>query len=240
MVVPFRRSPLPLRSVLLGALVLSTGCHYVKRDDFDSELARVRQEMTTGDQRVAGQASAEVRALEARMDARFQTLEQSLRTMEDEFGAQIDRIQGSLRVHAPVHFGFDESGLGSDEVPVLDRLAQVLKEHYPEALITVEGFTDPAGSRAYNQRLGQKRADEVRNYLVTTGGLSPDQVKAVSYGEDTARLVLPGASGRDAGRENRRAVIVIDDPMAGRANRAVTEQTTTDAKTPVRVTDLIG
>ena len=217
---PFRRSPLPLRSVLLAAVLSTAGCHYVKRDDFDTELARVRQEMATGDQRVASQASSQVSALEARMDARFQALEQGLRTMEDEFGARVDRLEGSLRVHTPLHFGFDESALGSDEVPVLGRLAEVLKEHYPEALITVEGFTDPAGSRAYNLRLGQQRAEEVRSYLITAGGLSPDQVKAVSYGEDTARLVLPGAAGRgDLGRLNRRAVIVIDHSDAGAAQR---------------------
>jgi peptidoglycan-associated lipoprotein len=233
MVDPFRRPPLPLRSVLLGALVLTAGCHYVKRDDFDSELARVRQDMATGDQRVAGQ----VTALEARMDARFQALEQGLRTMEDEFGARVDRIEGSLRVHTPLHFGFNESSLQSDELPVLERLASVLKDYYPEAVVTVEGFTDPAGSRAYNLQLGQKRAEEVRSYLISSGGLSPDQVRAVSYGEETARLILPGAAGPgDAGRENRRAVIVIDDPQAGAARRAVTEDAT-GAKT---TTDVIG
>ena len=219
MVDPFRRPPLPLRSVLLGAVLLTAGCHYVKRDDFDTEMALVRQEMANGDQRVAGQVSA----LESRVDAqeaRFLQLEQNLRTMEDEFGARVDRIEGQLRVHTPVHFGFNESTLESDEVPVLGRLAEVLREYYPEALITVEGFTDPAGSRAYNMRLGQQRAEEVRSYLVTSGGLSPDQVKAVSYGEDTARLILRGAAGPgDLGRENRRAVIVIDHSDASATQR---------------------
>jgi peptidoglycan-associated lipoprotein len=227
MVDPFRRSPLPLRSVLLGALLLTAGCHYVKRDDFDTELARVRQEMANGDQRVAGQ----VTALEARVDAqeaRFLTLEQNLRTMEDEFGARVDRIEGQLRVHTPVHFGFNEATLESDEVPVLGRLAEVLREYYPEALITVEGFTDPAGSRAYNMRLGQQRAEEVRSYLITSGGLAPDQVKAVSYGEDTSRLVLPGAAGPgDLGRENRRAVIVIDHSDASATQRVTSAPPTT-------------
>ena len=219
MVDPFRRPPLPLRSVLLGAVLLTAGCHYVKRDDFDTEMALVRQEMANGDQRVAGQVSA----LESRVDAqeaRFLQLEQNLRTMEDQFGARVDRIEGQLRVHTPVHFGFNESTLESDEVPVLGRLAEVLREYYPEALITVEGFTDPAGSRAYNMRLGQQRAEEVRSYLVTSGGLSPDQVKAVSYGEDTARLILRGAAGPgDLGRENRRAVIVIDHSDASATQR---------------------
>jgi peptidoglycan-associated lipoprotein len=183
-----------------------------------------------------------VSALEARTDQRFQALEQSLRTMEDEFGARVDRIEGSLRVHTPVSFGFDDASLGAEEVTVLDRIASVLREYYPEAVVTVEGFTDPAGSRAYNQRLGQRRADEVRSYLVTTGGLSPDQVRAVSYGEDTSRLILPGAAGPgDAGRENRRAVIVIDDPSAGRAPRAVTEAEPTSGRANgAKTSEVIG
>jgi peptidoglycan-associated lipoprotein len=91
----------------------------------------------------------------------------------------------------------------------------VLSEYYPEALITVEGFTDPSGSAAYNLRLGQARADNVRGYLVTQSGLSDGQVRSVSYGEDTSRLVRPGAQGPGMeGRENRRVVIVIDHPDA--------------------------
>ena len=232
MVDSFRRPPLPLRSVLLGAVVLSAGCHYVKRDDFQAEIANVRQEMVAGDEQVAGQ----VTALEARTDARMQALEQGLRTFEEQYsalGARVDRIEGSLRVHTPVTFGFNESTLDAEQVGALDRIASVLKEYYPTAVLTVEGFTDPAGSRAYNMRLGQQRADEVRAYLINSGGLSPDQVRAVSYGEDTQRLIFPGAKGPgDQGRENRRAVIVIDDPVNGGAQRAVTDsQDATQATT---------
>ena len=222
MVDLFRRTPLPLRSVLLGALVLTAGCHYVKRDDFNAEMARLRQDMAAADQRVAAQAGSQVSALDAKTDSRMQALEQGLHQFEDEFGARVDRIEGALRVQAPVHFGFDDTTLQPEELPVLERLAGVLKEYYPNALLTVEGFTDPAGSRAYNQKLGQKRAEEVRSYLITTGGLSPDQVRAVSYGETRDRLLVPAAGPGDAGRENRRAVIVIEDPDAGTARRAVT------------------
>jgi peptidoglycan-associated lipoprotein len=96
---------------------------------------------------------------------------------------------------------------------LVDRLASVLREYYPEALITVEGFTDPAGSVAYNLALGQRRADEVRTHLLGQG-MAPGQVRAISYGKDTSRLVRPGARGPEAGAENRRVVIVIDHPNA--------------------------
>jgi peptidoglycan-associated lipoprotein len=212
---------LPLRLGLLGTLFLASACSYVKRDDFESEVARLRQEMTAGDQQIAG----EVRSLEARMDARMNALDRALDDLEVEFGARVERIESSLRVHAPVHFGFDDARLDPDQVAVLDRLASVLREHYPEALVTVEGFTDPAGSAAYNLRLGRARADEVRSYLISQGGLSATQIRAVSYGEAAERQVVPGAAGPGAaGRENRRAVIVIDHPDAGAMRGMVTEE----------------
>ncbi|WP_274382278.1 OmpA family protein [Pseudoxanthomonas wuyuanensis] len=87
------------------------------------------------------------------------------------------------------------------------RPCRVIRSSHTDALITVEGFTDPAGSIAFNKRLGQKRADAIRDYLVSSGGLSAQQVRAVSYGEDSNRQVHPGAVG-EAGRGNRRVVLV--------------------------------
>ena len=218
--VSTRTSPLSFRTALLGALLLSGACSYVKQDDFVSEVARLRQEMMADDDRVVG----EVRALESRMEARMDALDVALEDLENEFGARVERIETSLRVHAPVYFGFDDAQLEGNQVAVLDRLAAVLQEHYPEALITVEGFADPAGSTAYNLRLGKLRAEEVRSYLISRGGLSEQQVRAVSYGEEVDRQVVPGAAGPgEAGRENRRAVIVIDHPDVDDVARMVTE-----------------
>jgi peptidoglycan-associated lipoprotein len=76
-------------------------------------------------------------------------------------------------------------------------------------VVTVEGFADPAGSTRYNRQLGKRRADGVRDYLVTTGGLPAGQVRTVSYGEDANRLVVPGGV-KDAGLPNRRVSLVID------------------------------
>lgn len=77
--------------------------------------------------------------------------------------------------------------------------------------MTVEGFTDPAGTASYNKRLGQHRADAVKEYLATAGGFETTQLKAVSYGEARNRQVAPGARGPgDEGLENRRVALVID------------------------------
>jgi peptidoglycan-associated lipoprotein len=110
-----------------------------------------------------------------------------------------------------VHFDFASSELREDDRPVLDRFASVVTEYYPGALVTVEGFTDPSGSAAYNLQLGKRRAEAVQEYLATSGGLTADNLKAVSYGEVRNRQVVRGAQGPgEQGIENRRVALVID------------------------------
>jgi peptidoglycan-associated lipoprotein len=85
----------------------------------------------------------------------------------------------------------------------------MVSKNYPQAVVTVEGFTDPSGSASYNMRLGRKRADAVRDYLMNNGGMSADQVRVVSYGKAVNRQVLKGKTG-DEGEPNRRVSLVVD------------------------------
>jgi peptidoglycan-associated lipoprotein len=224
-------------AALTSALVAG-GC--VKSSTFRDEVATLRTEMQNGDAESRAQAAAAAaaatdvdRRLSSRIDAmegRMMALENGLRTLEGEFDAQVDRFEQAIRFQAPIHFAFDGDQIESNEAQVLRRVAAVVREFYPQALITVEGFTDPSGSAAYNLRLGQRRADAVKAELLTLGGLADGQIRAVSYGEDTSRLIRPGSQGPgDAGRENRRVVIVIDHPTAWGA--AATMSSTGDSGT---------
>ena len=187
----------------------SLGCAHVKQDQFDLAIADLRTEMHDGDAAV----SDRVDGLDARtgaLEARIAEFEGELTAMEDRFDVRIEQLEEAVRFNVPVHFGFDESDVAAADREVLDRFSGIVAEYYPGALITVEGFTDPAGSAAYNLKLGQARADAVKGHLVTEG-LAQENVRAVSYGEATERLVRPDAMGPGgAGRENRRVVLVID------------------------------
>ena len=97
-----------------------------------------------------------------------------------------------------------------EDLPVLDRFSEVVAEHYSDALFTVEGFTDRAGSVEYNLALGQRRAEAVRTYLINGGGFPAERVRAVSYGEAPNRMVSPGLAGRGVGIENRRVALVVE------------------------------
>ncbi len=209
-------TPTRIRAALLLALVPLLGaCHYVKRDDMDDALAQMRQQMQEGDQGVETRLNARMDTLQGRLTA----LQRDLNALSDKFDVTVERLETSLRVTPPVHFAFDDATLDAAADPVLDRFAQLVKKEGGGALVTVEGFTDPAGSRSYNQALGLRRAEAVRHYLVESAGLSPDAVRAVSYGESTDRQVRPGAAGPGrAGRENRRVALVVD--YAGQAEMA--------------------
>ena len=196
---------------IVGLTVSLAGCAgYVKKADFNNEVAKLRDEMQAGDHQVAGRVDSTNQAV-ADHQRRLDVLEQELQAFRKEYQVSIEKVKGTLQFDVPVHFGFDSSELRESDRPVLDRFAGVVKEYYPGALVTVEGFADPAGSQAYNLRLGQRRANAVRDYLAGTGGLSADELKAVSYGEVRNRQVVPGAKGPgDTGVENRRVTLVID------------------------------
>lgn len=194
----------------IGAVLVGSACAHVGEDEFQAEVEMIRQEMAEGDRVVAERVDAvdmRVDDVEARMNA----IETELRALEDEFDLQIEQLESSLRVHVPVHFAFDDDRIEAGQRPVLDRVGGVLMEYYPGAVLTVEGLTDPSGSADYNMRLGQRRAESVKGYLVDQIGWQDSRVRAVSYGESNERLVDPNAQGPgEQGRVNRRAVIVIE------------------------------
>ena len=83
----------------------------------------------------------------------------------------------------------------------------------PNSVVTVEGFADPSGPRAYNEQLSQHRAENVASFLKTEAGLMVAEIKSVGYGE--TRLVTEGAYGPGSyGLENRRVAFVVEQAGA--------------------------
>jgi peptidoglycan-associated lipoprotein len=194
------------------SLTLSLGgcAAKVTREDFTAEVARLRQEVQAADAQLGVRIDS-TNQLVTDHTRRLDALDQELQAFRSEFNVSIERTRDMMKFNVPVHFEFSKSELREADRPVLDRFATVVKEYYPGAVLTVEGFTDPAGSAAYNRKLGQRRADAVKEYLASAGGFETAQVKAVSYGEARNRQVAPGAKGPgDAGLENRRVALVID------------------------------
>jgi peptidoglycan-associated lipoprotein len=193
--------PVKSAALLLAAGVLASGC--ATKGALNRGLA---------EQRAALDAErAERVAADERLSADLAQLRTDLQAMRNEFGAKITAVEEGLAFALPVHFAFDDATVQSTDQAALDRFANIVSRHYTGAVVTVEGFADPAGTQAYNKRLSTERAAAVRSYLMTRNISA--QVRTVGYGED--RLVVPGAAKDDAGAElNRRVVFVIESPKA--------------------------
>ena len=202
-------SPVKPRVAAALALVfaiLATACAHVGREDFEAEITALRAQLEAQDNGMDGRNAAQIAALSARLDR----LTDGLSALQGEFDVTVERLETAIRFNVPVYFDFDRDELRPEDLPVLERFGDVVSEYYPDVLLTVEGFTDRAGSPEYNLDLGQRRAEAVRLYLVETAGFRGDRVRAVSYGEDPERLVYPDRAGHDEGIENRRVALVIE------------------------------
>lgn len=188
-------------AVGVTAAVAFAGCtNYVKRSDFDAAITKLQN-------------------TDQGLQQQIDSLSQDMKNQFAKYDTEITAMQGRIQVDTVAHFAFNQAALQDQDKAMLDEFAKVMRAHHSDALVTVEGFADPAGSTAYNKRLGQKRATAVRNYLVNNDGMSASQVRAVSYGEADNRQVKEGAT-RAAGEANRRASLVIDFAGAGNADAA--------------------
>lgn len=188
-------------AVALAAVTAMAGCsNYVKRTDYDAAISKLQSN--------DAQMQQQLDSLKADMEQRFA-----------KYDATLTEMQGRLRVDTVAHFEFNKADLNDQDKAMLQDFAQVMKEHHSNAVVTVEGFTDPAGSRSYNKKLGMERANAVRDFLVSSG-LSDSQVRAVSYGKDSNRQVTKGAT-RDQGADNRRVALTVDSTGASSSSNSM-------------------
>jgi peptidoglycan-associated lipoprotein len=109
--------------------------------------------------------------------------------------------QGPLK---DVYFDYDRSYIRPDARNTLQANSLWLKQ-YPSVKVEIEGHADARGTNEYNLALGARRAQAVRDYLVTLGN-SPGRLSTISYGEE-----LPVCTERTEAcyQLNRRAHFVI-------------------------------
>jgi len=121
-------------------------------------------------------------------------------------GVEVKREGDNIRMLVPssVTFNFDMADIKPEFMPVLDKVVTAIND-YPDAMVKIEGHTDAIGSAAYNQALSERRANNVRGYLVEHG-VAAGRIEAKGYG-----LTQPIAdNGTDEGRaKNRRVEVVI-------------------------------
>ena len=124
-------------------------------------------------------------------------------------GAEVE--DGGLSLGAEFLFNSGDSKLKSEEVPVLDEVARMLKTKYSGQKIIVEGHTDNEPGketnedRQYNLKLGFDRASNVFKYLNLKHGIPQDRVAILSYG--MSKPLNPETGHTPEGRKKNRRVV---------------------------------
>jgi len=147
-------------------------------------------------------------AVGAAVGRRMDKQEQELRQIE---GVEVSRpSEGEIEVRLTndILFDYDSAALRSASRTTLNELADNFAQ-YPDNQITVEGHTDSTGSDAYNQRLSERRASSVADYLIESGVPSRDVI-VYGYGESDPKASNDTAEGRQL---NRRVEIHIRAPQ---------------------------
>jgi OOP family OmpA-OmpF porin len=99
-------------------------------------------------------------------------------------------------------FASAKSSFKQETYPVLQAITAILKE-YPESNFTLEGHTDSDGPKSSNQLLSERRANAVRDYLISNG-VNADRLVAAGFGEDYPI----DSNATRAGKKNNRRVEV--------------------------------
>lgn len=144
----------------------------------------------------AAREAAEKKAAQALADL------QKIAAVKQESRGMVITLSGS------VLFPSNESTLLPGAMVKLNEVADALIKGNPDSNIVVEGHTDSQGKRDYNMELGKKRADAVRDQLVSRG-VAADRIKSVGIGPDRPVAENTTAEGR---ANNRRVEIIVEPP----------------------------
>ena len=109
-----------------------------------------------------------------------------------------------------IHFDFDQSTLKPEAKMILKRNIQTLKDN-PRAKIRIAGYTSASGTEEYNQKLSERRAKAVQEYLISEGLISGNRLSMIGYGEShpASYEAAPKDLYSDAAKSNMRVLFEI-------------------------------
>jgi outer membrane protein OmpA-like peptidoglycan-associated protein len=182
--------------------------------------AQARQEEIAADQK-AQQASYAASRAEQQAGMASRTQAQAQQAQQAGAGQKgVAEAQGPTRettklvvITSGLLFPTNSAELSSAAKPKLDEVASTLKQNPQGGNVIVEGFTDDTGSKEFNQKLSEERAQAVSDYLQSQG-IPKDRVQTKAMGEQS-----PVASEKTAeGRALNRRVDIMVQPSQGQTN----------------------
>lgn len=103
-----------------------------------------------------------------------------------------------------IYFDYDKSNIRSDAREILKANAEIFTRN-SSATIVVEGYCDERGTTEYNMALGERRAQETKQYLGNLG-INASRIETISYGEERP---LDPRSTEEAWAQNRRVQFLL-------------------------------
>ena len=115
--------------------------------------------------------------------------------------------QKQIIIRKQIHFETDSAVIKGDSTSLLEEIADVMNRNGDIKLVEVQGHTDNTGSRDHNQELSDRRANAVKDWLVSHG-INAGRLEAKGYGQ--TRPIAPNVTARNRAR-NRRVQFVIKE-----------------------------
>jgi outer membrane protein OmpA-like peptidoglycan-associated protein len=184
------------------------------RENLEQEIGALKREMQVLEKMVTN-LSAQRELLAKRLDAQTRVRDQ-VAQVEDMFThdqARIFRHSGDVVIRlVGLQFGVGQSSIDPKNSQLLATVGKAIQA-FPKSTLTVEGHTDSYGSDGANLALSQKRADAVKQYLVSNVHIDPSRVNAVGYGETRPIANNETEEGR---ARNRRIDVVIRPQLSAK------------------------
>ncbi len=166
------------------------------------EEADAARDETTSAREAKARAEAEAARIRKQAEAEIDRLDQALGQIAETRRTALGLVMSLGSDH--LKFEFDKAELRPEDRELLSRVAGILLTSR-DYTISVNGHTDDVGTQEYNQKLSERRAQAVRDYLVESG-LPPEIFSVEGHGK-TLPLV-PGTSD-EARAKNRRVELGV-------------------------------
>src|SRR6202051_3063625 len=180
-------------------------------------IARAQQEQAQANAEAARQAAEDAARQKEEAERRTQEAVQQKEEMRARLLAQLNQVlqtrdtaRGLIVSMPDVLFDFNKYTLKPEARERLARVSGIVLA-YPDLKLKIEGYTDAIGSEEYNQTLSEKRAEAVRDYLVSSG-VSMNNVAAQGLGKADPVADNSTASGR---KLNRRVEMIVSGDVMG-------------------------
>ena len=116
---------------------------------------------------------------------------------------------GHIALLAHVQFKYGAATVLPVSVPLLQQVAQVLRDSPEIHKVRIDGHTDTRGKAAFNRRLSKLRAETVLRYLIAAG-IESARLGAKGFGPD--RPLVPNDNARNRAKNRRVEFVVLDGP----------------------------